>query len=78
MADAVTMFALVQGTMKKVKKQSNSRRAKEMQEKIDKIIESLEYLPESDPGTFSNPYCEDEKFYHAIAEAIKILKSVVT
>ena len=49
-----------------------------MQDKIDKIIESLEYLLESDPRTFANPYCEEESIYHAIAEAIKILKSVVT
>ena len=49
-----------------------------MQDKIDKIIESLEYLLEYDPRTFSNPYCEDEKVYHAIGEAIRILKSAIT
>ncbi len=49
-----------------------------MQEKIDEIVQILEYLLESDQRSFSNPHCEDEHIYHAIAEAIKILKSVLT
>lgn len=50
-----------------------------MQDKIDEIVQSLEFLLETDPRTFSNSCCEDEedeRVYHAIAEAIKILKSV--
>ncbi len=47
-----------------------------IQEKIDEIVQSLEYLLETDPRSFSNPYCEDEHVYHAIAEAIRILKSI--
>lgn len=49
-----------------------------MQDKIDEIVQTLEYLLESDPRSFSNPHCEDEHIYHAISEAIKILKSALT
>ena len=49
-----------------------------MEEKIDEIIQSLEYLLETDPRSFSNPHCENEHVYHGIAEAIRILKSVLT
>ena len=59
--------------------QRERKGSRAMQDKIDEIVQSLDFLLETDPRTFSNPCCEDEedeRVYHAIAEAIKILKSV--
>lgn len=42
--------------------------------KIDKSLELLEYIVESDPRTIRNPECENAWIYDKIHEAILILR----